>query len=440
MKSYFKNIIIIAGVAMLLTSCRKDAVELQNPDARYNYNNSYAIQFEAVWHGIDNSYVFWDIDPIDWDAKYTEYKPKFEALDKETTVTDSMFLDLWRGVVGQLRDHHFYIEVKNYKSAGDLTDDAVNKEKGHFRIGGGSRNVKLREGYRATDHSGQYAALANHKKLDTLFINTKGCNMRSALLTKSNGKKIAYFRLSGFHIEDVSGSNTDVAWRPMAFFYGIDYLNAAYGRKDFTATTGNSISGKKIIGIQEGWINEDYVEGIIIDVRGNGGGNAGNLIWVGGALTQSTTLYGYSKTKEGLGRLDYSAWTPYHILTPPTHMKTAKPIVVLADDNSYSCAEITTQLIHSLHNGTFIGRQTGGATCPLLPGQYNKLLSGVFGNYAQYGYYCYTSNFNLVDANYQSLEGIGVIPDIKVDYEGKDGKDEQLDAAIEFLETGKVTK
>lgn len=441
MKKTKLYIIPLLAIVMLATSCRKDAPDLQSPDNRpVSTKKSYAYQFNAVWHGINNSYVFWDIDTVDWDAKYEQYYPKFEALDASSSVSDSVFLSLWRGVVGQLRDHHFYIEVCNFKSEGDLTNDAVNKEKGRFRIGGGSRNVKLREGYRGTDFDGQYAALANHAKLDTLLINTKGCNMRSALFSKSNGKKIAYFRLSGFHIEDVSGNNTDVAWRPMAYFFGVEWLKTSYGRADFTEKTGSQVSGYKKIGEAHGWINDDNVEGIILDLRGNGGGNADNLVFIGGSLTQSPTLYGYSKTKEGLGRLDYSAWTPYHILTPRNNMTTAKTIVVLADDNSASCAEITTQLIHSLPNGTFIGRQTCGATCPLLPGQFNKLLSGVFGNYSKYGYYCYTSNFNLVDANYKSLEGIGVVPDIKVDYEGKDGKDEQLDAAIEYLETGKVTK
>lgn len=421
-------ILLMVGIVMLATSCRKEGDDLVNPNKHYNNNKSYAVQFQSVWNGINNSYVFWDIDTVDWDAKYDMYLPKFQALDSKASVTDSEFIELWRGVVGRLRDHHFVLTVKNYKTG-----------KKHS-IGGGSRDVKERPDYRETAHNDQYAALANHIKLDTLFVNTKGCNMRSALFKKTNGKRIAYYRLSGFHIEDMSGSNTDETWRPMAYFFGINWLNNAYGRNDFVERTGNQVSGYKKIGEMNGWINNDDVEGIIIDLRGNGGGSASNLLWIGGTLTQQATLYGYSKTKEGLGRLDYSAWTPYHILTPKYHLNTPKPIVVLADDNSYSCAEITTQLIHSLPNGTFIGHRTGGATCPLMPGQFNTLLSGVFGNVEELGYYCYTSNFNLVDANYQSLEGIGVVPDIKVDYEGKDGKDEQLDAAIEYLETGKVTK
>lgn len=433
-------IIVLSAVAMLFASCRKEGEELLNPNARYA--NSYAQQFDAVWHGIDNCYVFWSRDNTDWDAIYKEYKPKFEAFDaaletaiiqhkkKEEAVPDSVFIQTWIEVVGGLLDHHFALSVRNYSTGNKQT------------IGGSAREVKKRPGYKATDKTAQYNALANHEKLDKIYINNDNSVMRVALLNKSNGKKIAYFRLNGFNISNLfngksftrgrqafvpEASDNDAAFlRPLYYFYGANWVQRTYN----TIVQG---------GNKDGWINDDNVEGIIFDVRGNGGGNAGELTPVLGAMTQHETHYGYSRTKEGLGRLEYSAWTPFILKTPEFHLKTAKPIVVLADANSASCAEITTQTIHSLPNGKFIGNRTCGATCPLLPGGFNVLLSGVFGNYDEYGYYCYTSNFDLVTTDYTSLEGKGVTPDYDVEYKGEDGKDEQLDAAIEYLETGTVS-
>ena len=433
-------IIVLSAVAMLFASCRKEGEELLNPNARYA--NSYAQQFDAVWHGIDNCYVFWSRDNTDWDAIYETYKPKFEAFDaaletaiiqhkkKEEAVPDSVFIQTWIEVVGGLLDHHFALSVRNYSTGNKQT------------IGGSAREVKKRPGYKATDKTAQYNALANHEKLDKIYINNDNSVMRVALLNKSNGKKIAYFRLNGFNISNLfngksftrgrqafvpEASDNDAAFlRPLYYFYGANWVQRTYN----TIVQG---------GNKDGWINDDNVEGIIFDVRGNGGGNAGELTPVLGAMTQHETHYGYSRTKEGLGRLEYSAWTPFILKTPEFHLKTAKPIVVLADANSASCAEITTQTIHSLPNGKFIGNRTCGATCPLLPGGFNVLLSGVFGNYDEYGYYCYTSNFDLVTTDYTSLEGKGVTPDYDVEYKGEDGKDEQLDAAIEYLETGTVS-
>ncbi|MBR1792322.1 MAG: hypothetical protein IJ764_01595 [Bacteroidales bacterium] len=425
-----KNIrIVILSLALLslaLVSCRKDLEDdILNPNERYDVMTmkSYARQFEAVWQGINSSYVFWSRDETDWDAKYDEYYPKFAALDNQSKVDDSVFTDLWVGVVGGLLDHHFVLTVKNLKGQGA----------NNFRIGGSAREVRTRAEYKETATSAQYAALANHERLidGSLKVTSSPSNMRSALLRKDNGEKIAYFRLGGFNISNMSGkARNDASWAPLAYFYGIDWLNSAYGRNDFIERSGNTYYG-----VQSGWINEDDVTGIIIDVRGNGGGNASELTFIAGGLTQSNTHYGYSRTKEGIGRLDYSAWTPFILRTPSKHLNSQKPIVVLADCNSYSCAEITTQLIHSLPNGYFIGIRTGGATCPLMPGGFNILLSGVFGDVDKYGYYCYTSNFDLVTTDYTSLEGKGVTPDKMVQYEGANGKDEQLDAAIEYLMT-----
>ena len=30
-------------------------------------------QFDAIWHGINQNYVFWEADPTDWDAVYSQY-------------------------------------------------------------------------------------------------------------------------------------------------------------------------------------------------------------------------------------------------------------------------------------------------------------------------------------------------------------------------------
>lgn len=90
--------------------------------------------------------------------------------------------------------------------------------------------------------------------------------------------------------------------------------------------------------------------------------------------------------------------------------------------------------------GTIIGERTYGATCPLIDGGYDMLYSGVFGNYDKLGYYVYTSNFDVVDKNYKSLEGVGVTPDIECIFDFnalQSGHDNQLERAIQFIKTGK---
>ncbi|MBQ0015948.1 MAG: hypothetical protein KBT04_03065, partial [Bacteroidales bacterium] len=419
-------LILSIAAILLLAACRKDAEELGNPNRQYNIN-TYVKQFEVIWHGIDNSYVFWGRDTVDWDAKYETYHPLFEALDHKDVVTDEEFTELWKGVVGRLIDHHFVLKIKNLR-----TGKTIN-------IGGGSRDIKERADYQSVPDSFLLAALRNHSQLSTLYENKEGCECYAALFDKSNGKKIAYFRLKKFQLADLIyitpqrgdpyvREATNKAWKPLLNFYGPQWMRYTFGYDINFVNSSNP----------NGWINDDNVEGLIIDVRNNGGGNADDLTPLIGGLLQSPLHYGYSRVKEGLGRLDYSAWTPFNILVPPAHMNRAKPIVILANASSASCSEITTQSIHSLPNGTFVGKRTEGATCPLLPGYFDLLNSGCFGgsdasSFNDLGYYVYTSNFDLVTTDYSSLEGIGVVPDIDCAIDLNSHNDAQLDKALEIL-------
>jgi C-terminal processing protease CtpA/Prc len=201
------------------------------------------------------------------------------------------------------------------------------------------------------------------------------------------------------------------------------------------------------------YANDPTVVGIIIDLRGNGGGSTADLVPFMGSLTQSSTLVGYTRVKDGFGRLDYSPWSKFMVGTPRLHMNTEKPIVVLADINSISCAELATMLIKNLPNGTFIGERTYGAVGALWPDsehQHDYFYSGCFGDYDyyQYGsgiyrykeiypYYVYTSTYHMVDCNYDDIEGVGVQPDIEVKFNGgtlmTGGKDLQLNRAVDYL-------
>ena len=73
---------LMAGVLMavcVLAACRDEMPDMQNPRTDINIYN-WSQLFDAYWSGMNYNYVFWDIDPTDWDAVYDEYKPQFDAL------------------------------------------------------------------------------------------------------------------------------------------------------------------------------------------------------------------------------------------------------------------------------------------------------------------------------------------------------------------------
>ena len=69
-----RNIILLAIIALIFSGCRKEADYHpyigENGILAYD---SYSTQFEYLWKVMSTAYVFWDIDTVDWDARYEEY-------------------------------------------------------------------------------------------------------------------------------------------------------------------------------------------------------------------------------------------------------------------------------------------------------------------------------------------------------------------------------
>lgn len=407
-RNYTKYIVALMAVVCMV-SCRKDGEELMDPDQ--HYCRTYTEQFKIIWSGINESYVFWERESKDWDSVYDALLPVFEDFDAKGRATYEQLKEAYESMVEGLLDHHMYVQVKNVKSGDTVYAIPASKE------------VQSRDYYHY-DYTYQQAALLKNMEGVTNY-KEGGYYLPCwfAMFPGSGGKKIAYLRFYSFDVNGLAdmirrGSLDNEAAAPFRSFYGTDFIN----------------------GVTNGWAGNDNVEAVIIDVRGNGGGNLTDIPSVVGSLTPTRVDYGYSRVKEGLGRLDYSAWTPFYVDSHPNHINTDKKVVVLADVHSASCAELTAYLVQQMPHGTFIGERTWGATCPLLPGGHDMLYCGVFGDFDKYGYYVYTSNFDMVTKEYRSLEGVGTTPDIECifDYNAlQNGHDNQLERALQFIRSGK---
>ena len=74
-------ILLVLAISVCAVSCRKEPLDKVNPNNRVKACKTYLQQFLTVWEGMDQGYVFWDKDSIDWDARYDKYRPVFEAFD-----------------------------------------------------------------------------------------------------------------------------------------------------------------------------------------------------------------------------------------------------------------------------------------------------------------------------------------------------------------------
>lgn len=389
-------------VVLSFASCRNDMPDMQNPNTEYieNWNEL----FESYWNGMNYNYVFWDIDPTDWDKMYDIYKPKFRSIEKEkfnNPEVNDMAFEWIKEMSSSLIDFHARISVENQKLPADK----------HFFYTfspADERNEK-REEYHPDLIDERIEAI---KKL------------------KSDNRAEG----SGIILNEESGKIYFVT-------YLIENEIAYFGFNDFSITnrvnspgTPNDISN--IIGIYYDILdNHEQLKGVIIDVRGNGGGYVSDLKIVLGKFVSEPLKVAYTRKKNGIGRLDYHPYTPEYLVPYNYKRELNIPVVVLADMHSASMSEITSMAVRELpgNNGIIMGERTCGATGNI-SSLFDDAYSGPFKNNMLNVYICSSMT---VDVHGVSHEGTGIIPDIEVlldeDKLKNEKIDNQLEAAIDYI-------
>ena len=169
----------------------------------------------------------------------------------------------------------------------------------------------------------------------------------------------------------------------------------------------------------------DLKDGIIIDIRSNGGGNLSNAEIVASRFTDMERLYKKQKFKSGPNRNDFSEWYN-HFIKPKGEKQFLKPVVVLTNKQVGSTAESFVLAMRSLPQVTLVGDTTGGASSnPVfreLPNGWTFRLS--------------TSYSSTSDGFV--FEGKGIPPDIPIwitEYDVQNGRDAIIEKAIEILGT-----
>jgi carboxyl-terminal processing protease len=164
-------------------------------------------------------------------------------------------------------------------------------------------------------------------------------------------------------------------------------------------------------------------DGIVIDVRWNGGGNSWNAETVASRFADEKRIAGRHRSKNGPGKNDFSDWLNWYI-EPKGNYQYTKPVVVLTSRKTSSSAEDYIMYMQVLPNVTIVGDTTGGGTgSPVfreLPNGWTYKLST---SYAE------TADNKLVD-------GKGIVPDITVQTSVADsiaGVDRIIEKGLELL-------
>lgn len=419
-----RHILFIIASVLLLTACRKDAdyIPYLGGDSKFAYSN-YTEQFQYLWKCISTGYVFWDVDTVDWDAAYTRFLPRFEALDRKhkdsgyvrTRELESIYLDL----VGRMCDHHMAFVVKNlHPTMNDTNPVCI--------IHPGQLEVQSRDYYIEDRSSTQAGIKAFFRNLGDYYsiseVDSASCPVpelgknvnveyRYCVITLADGRKVPYLWQS---MAAITPTMRDGAGLPAQLLLN-RWLSTV------TQTPRNQLAG------------------IILDNRANSGGYQDDLDYLVGTFVNSRTEILKTRYKEGPGRLEYSAWCPYYIDPNPNYHRDLAaediPYVVLTDVNSVSMGEIEPMVIKAVFpSAHIVGERTFGGTGPLQNNAENLNYGGPFGNYESYNHYVYTSTFEAMIGE-RVLEGEGIIPDEEVLRINDPSHSfmPQLDAAIRYI-------
>ena len=162
--------------------------------------------------------------------------------------------------------------------------------------------------------------------------------------------------------------------------------------------------------------------GMILDIRGNGGGNLDNETKLASRFTNEKVLVGYRSHKTGKGRNDFSSLEPEYI-TPSKGVRWQKPCVVLTNRSCYSAANTFVRDMKEMPLVTVMGDQTGGGSG--LP----------FSSELPIGWSVRFSASPTFDVQKQQTE-FGIAPDIPCSLDtgqAAQGIDSMIEAAREFL-------
>lgn len=101
--------------------------------------------------------------------------------------------------------------------------------------------------------------------------------------------------------------------------------------------------------------------GMILDIRGNGGGNLDNETRLASRFTNEKVLVGYRSHKTGTGHNDFSPLEAEYI-EPSKGVRWQKPCVVLTNRSCYSAANTFVRDMKEMPLVTVVGDYTGGGS------------------------------------------------------------------------------
>ena len=316
--------------------------------------------FDELWTGFDENYALFSTTSVNWDEVYLTYRPQVHA---ETTIDE--LWEICTEMIKLLDDGHTTII------------DYVQKR--YENSGYGAEQIEADELFDLK--------LVQDNYLDGIDT-TQDYHIGQGFLSGPINQ-LGYIFISGFggdHPSDQFGAWTEE----------IEKVIFSFGAQ---------------------------VKGIIVDIRGNGGGTDSNSKRIAGAFADKEKLAYTKKTKNGPKHNAFDEPSEHFI--QPIGQTYKGPIVLITDRGTVSAAEIFALLMKQNERVTHIGDTTWGGFSDV---SFQRILPN--------GWTYQLSHQLYLDSNGNHLDGIGNIPDFFIKNTKDDlskGQDLVLEKAITLL-------
>ncbi len=333
--------------------------------------------FEALWRMFDRNYGSFIPKRIDWDLLYRVYRPKVTS-----RTSDRDLFEVMSRLLEHLNDNHVKVQSRRpprfFRSGilGNLNRDA--------------RGRPIPIGYNIPDFS-----------LDLVKVKY----LRSRFEERLPGTKLAAYFGGDFPLYTFGRLKRDVGYFHIRNFDEVERTAAV---------------------VDELVTEFRKARGLIVDIRGNGGGWDPVAKAIADRFADTRRLYMVTRTRNGPRHDDF---TPprYWYTEPKGPHPFTRPVILLTHRWSISAADCFALAMRELPHVTNLGEFTSGA------------YSDEYWDTLPNGWMVSIPNKLYLDAAGRSWEGIGTPPDVRLVNTREDiaaGRDRVLEAALELLMAG----
>lgn len=369
--------------------------------------------FEKIWRTVDEKYFDPNFGGVDWNSVRARYAPQVAR-----TKTDAEFYDLMTRMLGEIKTSHLEIlppdAIAKLKAPGATTGLGLREIENRVVItrileNSSAARADLKIGFIITKIDGEAV-----KDLDGAKRKLSGkpnTTLRLSFLDERDAEREA--TLERIPLSDADKGSLGGGLVLYALFNArrlpdnIGYLSFTNFIPFLNSRIASAIESFK------------DARGLIIDLRGNGGGDDDAAIKMANMLFDKKTQLMITKTRKG-DDLYYKA--------KPAKNPFLRPVAILIDESSGSASEQFAAGMQESGRAFVVGKISAGedldADVAQLPG--GALL-------------IYPSGQPRTPKGVV-VEGRGVIPDREVNLTRKGllaGRDAQLDAAIEYIKNGR---